>query len=63
MLSADTAPSELNRRERERVRNRLPLGRIGKPEDVASLIAYLLSDQARNMTGSIIATDGGWTAG
>jgi NAD(P)-dependent dehydrogenase (short-subunit alcohol dehydrogenase family) len=30
---------------------------------VAALVAFLLSDQAKNMTGSVIATDGGWTAG
>jgi len=63
MLSADSAETDLARRERERVRNRLLLGRIGQPEDVAALVAFLLSDQAKNMTGSVIATDGGWTAG
>jgi NAD(P)-dependent dehydrogenase (short-subunit alcohol dehydrogenase family) len=63
MLTADSAPNDLAKRERERVRNRLLLGRIGKPEDVGALVAFLLSDQARNMTGSVIATDGGWTAG
>jgi NAD(P)-dependent dehydrogenase (short-subunit alcohol dehydrogenase family) len=63
MLAADSAQAELGRRERERVRNRLLLGRIGKPEDIGALVAFLLSDQASNMTGSVITTDGGWTAG
>jgi len=63
MLAADSAHAELSRRERERVRNRLLLGRIGQPEDVGALVAFLLSDQAGNMTGSVITTDGGWTAG
>jgi NAD(P)-dependent dehydrogenase (short-subunit alcohol dehydrogenase family) len=63
MLAADSAETDLARRERERVRNRLLLGRIGQPEDVAALVAFLLSDHAKNMTGSVIATDGGWTAG
>jgi len=63
MLAAGSAETNLARRERERVRNRLLLGRIGQPEDVAALVAFLLSDQAKNMTGSVITTDGGWTAG
>ncbi len=63
MVAADSAQTDLARRERERVRSRLLLGRIGQPEDVAALVAFLLSDEAKNMTGSIITTDGGWTAG
>jgi NAD(P)-dependent dehydrogenase (short-subunit alcohol dehydrogenase family) len=35
------------------------LGRIGRPEEVADLIAYLVSDRATYMTGSIITIDGG----
>ena len=36
-----------------------PLGRIGRPDEVASLIAYLAGDLAAYMTGSIITIDGG----
>jgi 3-oxoacyl-[acyl-carrier protein] reductase len=36
-----------------------PLGRIGQPEEVADLVAYLVSDRASYMTGSIITIDGG----
>ncbi|MFW5697844.1 MAG: SDR family oxidoreductase, partial [Fimbriimonadaceae bacterium] len=36
-----------------------PLGRIAKPEEVASLASYLLSDDAEFITGQIIAVDGG----
>jgi 3-oxoacyl-[acyl-carrier protein] reductase len=63
MLSGSAAQTELSRKERERVRNRVLLGHPGDPVDVAALIAFLLSDQAKNMTGSVITTDGGWTAG
>jgi len=34
----------------------------GQAEEVVALIAFLLSDSAENMTGSVITTDGGWTA-
>ena len=43
----------------ERVVPRIPLQRVGQPEDVASWIAYLASDQASFVTGQIIAVDGG----
>jgi meso-butanediol dehydrogenase/(S,S)-butanediol dehydrogenase/diacetyl reductase len=39
----------------------LPLG-MGEPEDVAATIAFIASDEARYMTGSIVAVDGGVTA-
>ncbi len=38
---------------------RYPIGRIGEPEDIASLAVFLLSDQAEWITGSIIKIDGG----
>jgi NAD(P)-dependent dehydrogenase (short-subunit alcohol dehydrogenase family) len=38
-----------------------PAGRVGTPEDIASLVLYLLSDEASFMTGSNIIADGGMT--
>lgn len=38
-----------------------PVGRVGKPEDVASLCAWLLSEEAGFMTGQNVITDGGMT--
>lgn len=40
-----------------------PLGRIAEPEDVAQLIAFLLSPAARHITGQAIAIDGGLSLG
>ena len=38
-----------------------PVGRVGKPEDIAALAAFLLSDQAAFMTGQTFIADGGMT--
>ena len=38
-----------------------PLGRYSKAEEIAGQIAFLLSDQAATMTGSVLVTDGGYT--
>ncbi|MFN8643081.1 MAG: SDR family oxidoreductase [Candidatus Binatia bacterium] len=43
--------------------DRTPMGRIGQPADVASVAAFLASDEASFVTGTTIVTDGGITAG
>jgi NAD(P)-dependent dehydrogenase (short-subunit alcohol dehydrogenase family) len=40
---------------------RIPLGRVGQPEDVAAAVAFLASDQARHITGASLLLDGGQT--
>jgi len=39
----------------------MPLGQVGRPEDVASAVAFLASEEARMITGQTIAIDGGQT--
>lgn len=41
---------------------RHPVGRLGRPQDVAALAVHLASDEAGFMTGETITLDGGWTA-
>ncbi len=42
--------------------NKVPMKRMGKPEDIAPSISFLLSDESSYMTGQNIIIDGGWTA-
>ena len=40
---------------------RQPLGRVGKPEEIAALVVYLASDESAFTTGAIHMIDGGWS--
>jgi len=39
-----------------------PIGRLGRPEDIAAGVKFLLSDESSFMTGSELVIDGGYTA-
>ena len=53
--------SQLSEEQRAQIERSHPLG-LGEPEDVAALAAFLLSDEARWITGASFAIDGGLTA-
>jgi len=52
--------------EKEKVRAELvarqPIGRLGTPEDIASMVRYLCSREAEFINGAVLTIDGGWTA-
>jgi 3-oxoacyl-[acyl-carrier protein] reductase len=47
---------------REKLLSQIPVGVIGRVEDVANIVQFLLSDESNYITGQIIAVDGGITA-
>ncbi len=57
-----TAPMLAKPEFRAFVDTMIPLGRIGKPDDVAAAVIYLASPAADMVTGTSLLVDGGWTA-
>ncbi|WP_245491018.1 MULTISPECIES: SDR family NAD(P)-dependent oxidoreductase [unclassified Mesorhizobium] len=57
-----TAPMFEDGGFRAEVMSKIPLGRVGVPQDVAEAAAFLASDGAALVTGTSLKVDGGWTA-
>ncbi|HLH27381.1 MAG TPA: glucose 1-dehydrogenase [Acidimicrobiales bacterium] len=60
-IAEQASPADPGRAMAERS-SRIPLGRYGRPEEVAELVAWLLSDEASYVTGAIVAIDAGLTS-
>ncbi|MDI3270071.1 MAG: SDR family oxidoreductase [Bacillota bacterium] len=58
-LGEQTLAQEDFRRD---ILSRIPLGRVGEPEEVAAAVVFLASPASSLMTGSTLVLDGGWTA-
>lgn len=55
-----------HKHEKDKIRVELnarqPIGRLGKPEEIAYMALYLCSDQSAFVNGAVLSIDGGWTA-
>jgi len=45
---------------KEKIITKIPAGRFGKPEDIASIVAYLSQEEANYITGQVISVNGGY---
>ena len=52
----------MHRWQRKEIEARSPMGRIGRPQDAARVVAFLCSPGAGWITGQIVQCDGGWSA-
>ena len=54
---------KLDEKQRQAMLQRIPLGTIGTPRDVAEAVAFLASEEARYITGQVLGIDGGMSLG
>lgn len=58
-LIATEMSSRIPEADRDALTAQVPLGRLGRPEDIAAAVSFLLSDRASWVTGSTLVVDGG----
>ncbi|MFC6018333.1 2-dehydro-3-deoxy-D-gluconate 5-dehydrogenase KduD [Plantactinospora solaniradicis] len=58
----NTAPLRADPDRERAIRERIPAGRWGRPEDLAGAVVFLASDAARYVHGTVLPVDGGWLA-
>ncbi len=50
---------QLDEKQRQDLQSRIPLGYLGSPRDVAAAVAFLVTEEARYITGQVLSVDGG----
>ena len=60
---SDAFPDRASDDLRARLVDAIPLGKAGRPPDVASAVLFLCSDEAAHITGAVLDVDGGSLAG
>lgn len=58
-IDTDMTAAELPADRREALMKDIPLGRVGKPEDIAAAVAFLVSPSAAYITGQVLRVNGG----
>jgi 3-oxoacyl-[acyl-carrier protein] reductase len=58
-LVATDMSQALNEEYQQKLREQIPMGRYAEPEEIARIACFLLSDDARYITGQVIQADGG----
>lgn len=53
--------NKLTDEQKQKIAQNIPVGKLGTPEDIAKVVAFLCSDDAEYITGQVIAVDGGLT--
>ncbi|HJV46677.1 MAG TPA: SDR family oxidoreductase [Bacillota bacterium] len=51
---------QFSKEDLDLIAEEIPMGRLGKPEEIASLVSYLLKEEANYITGQVISPNGGW---
>lgn len=53
--------SDLTQEHKQQIAAAIPMGRMGRPEDIAYASLYLCSEEAAYVTGAELVIDGGWS--
>ncbi len=62
METDNTFPLRADQARNRQILDRIPMGRWGRPEDIATAVLFLASPASSYVTGTVVPVDGGWLA-